>query len=142
MSDASEDDRYATWLASRDVGTETVDLSRRTQVNVRLYLDDVRKCPVGWTVARSVDDAICLMREFTVAEASLDHDLGACSRCIREDPNAAAQLHCPHVPDGQAFVRWMTATGCWPQAKPTVHSMNPVGAAAMRSMIDQHWKAP
>ena len=114
-------------------------MTERLPISVRLYLDDVRKCPVGWTLARSVAEAIRVMERFDVAEASLDHDLGACASCLAHDPQAAATLHCAHVPDGYAFVLWMAERGCWPREKPRVHSMNPVGRAAMTQAIDRHW---
>ena len=138
----SDEETYTRWLRANGVATEPVDISQRSHITARLYLDDVRPCPVGWTCARSVAEAIEIMRKWTVVEASLDHDLGACGDCIARDSHAAATLHCDHVPDGRAFVRWMIATGCWPARKPVVHSANPSGAAAMRSMIDAHWRAP
>lgn len=136
----SDDTEYERWLQSHGVGTVQADLRNRLPNTVNLYLDDVRPCPVGWTVARSVKEAIAVMEGYMVTEASLDHDLGACSECIDNVPDAAVGLHCPHVPDGQEFVRWMTATGVWPSVKPRVHSMNAKGAAIMRSMIDKDWK--
>ena len=140
MTDDS--DAYARWLRDNGVACDPVDLSQRTNIDVRLYLDDVRKCPVGWTLARSFAEAVDIMRNWNVVEASLDHDLGACNDCLRADAHAAETLHCEHVPDGRAFVKWMVATGCWPRKKPVVHSANPSGAASMRAMIDAHWRAP
>jgi hypothetical protein len=132
-------DEYERWLREHGTGTEAVDLSARSAETVKLYLDDVRPCPPGWTLARTVAEAVAIMQRFTVTEASLDHDLGACDACMVRDPLAAMRLHCEHVPDGRAFVRWMVATGCWPAAAPVVHSMNPVGARAMRDLIARHW---
>ena len=132
---------YARWLRDNGVATEPVDLTQRSPIEVRLYLDDVRKCPFGYTLARSVAEAVAIMKAWNVTEASLDHDLGACADCLASDAHAAETLHCDHVPDGRAFVRWMIATGCWPRRKPVVHSANPSGAAAMRAMIDQHFEA-
>lgn len=28
----------------------------------------------------------------------------------------------------------------WPTARPSVHSMNPVGSQAMHELIDRHWR--
>jgi hypothetical protein len=42
-------------------------------------------------------------------------------------------------PSGYDLVKWMGETGNWPRQKPLVHSMNPVGAAAMRTYIDRYW---
>ena len=43
---------------------------------MKLYLDDVRKCPKGWVPVRNALDAIQLLKEHSVEEMSFDHDLG------------------------------------------------------------------
>lgn len=91
----------------------------RLPIEARLWLDDVRPAPVGWTRATSVAEAVYAMERFAVVEASLDHDLGACKPCLAKGGEAAATLHCPHVPDGYAFVQWMAEHGRWPTAKPS-----------------------
>ena len=54
-----------------------------------------------------------------VADLSLDHDLG-------EDQET-----------GYDLVKWMAETDAWPQNKPTVHSMNPVGRAERLNQRDR-----
>jgi NAD+-processing family protein with receiver domain len=106
---------------------------------VRLYLDDVRNPPDDgepWALCRTLDEAKALLLA-GVDEASLDHDLGMCSECWSElGPN-----NCPHVGTGYDLVKWMAEHGVWPRLKPRVHSANPVGAHAMRQMIDRYWKS-
>lgn len=104
---------------------------------VRLYMDDLRKCPIGWHVARTVKEAIAVMSKYRVEEASLDHDMGACQDCLERD---GSLIHCGHIPDGEAFVRWMVDTGIWPVQKPKVHSMNPDGRAIMEDLINTNWR--
>lgn len=41
-----------------------------------LYVDDLRKCPEGFEVARNYADALVLLREGDIGVLSLDHDLG------------------------------------------------------------------
>jgi len=43
---------------------------------VRVFLDDVRPAPEGWTHVRWPDEAIALLETGRVQELSLDHDLG------------------------------------------------------------------
>jgi hypothetical protein len=43
---------------------------------MRVFLDDERVPPVGWTLVRWPDEAIALLQEGRVEEISLDHDLG------------------------------------------------------------------
>ena len=139
----SDDDAYADWQRSNSIATEAVDLSQRSPIEVRLYLDDVRPCPFGYTLARSVAEAIELMVRWTVTDASLDHDLGACDDCLRREEVAAAAATgaflCKHVPNGMAFVKWMKRTGVWPVNKPKVHSANGDKAPKMRDEIERHF---
>jgi hypothetical protein len=43
---------------------------------MKVYLDDERIAPSGWTQVRWPDEAIALLRTGEVDEISLDHDLG------------------------------------------------------------------
>ena len=110
---------------------------------VDLYMDDVRRCPVGWTVARTVEEAQRLLTT-GVDRCSLDHDMGACAACIASGahvgdmatPETTFLFWCSHTMDGTKLVRWMVETGTWPTQKPTVHSMNPSGRKRMEQLID------
>ena len=42
---------------------------------MKLFIDDIRKCPEGWIVARTVTEAIRLLDLNIVDEVSLDHDI-------------------------------------------------------------------
>ena len=43
---------------------------------MKVYLDDERPCPPGWTSARWPDEAVSLLESGDVTHLSLDHDLG------------------------------------------------------------------
>lgn len=43
---------------------------------MKLYLDDEREAPPGWTQCRWPNEVIALMNACDVFEISLDHDLG------------------------------------------------------------------
>ena len=43
--------------------------------SLKLFVDDIRECPKGWTPARSVTEAIRILATQTVDEVSLDHDI-------------------------------------------------------------------
>ena len=43
---------------------------------MKLFLDDRRDAPEGWTLVRDPEEVIRLLLSETVEEASLDHDLG------------------------------------------------------------------
>lgn len=43
---------------------------------MKIYLDDERPCPAGYTLVRWPEEAISLLKAEEVEEISLDHDLG------------------------------------------------------------------
>ena len=43
---------------------------------INLYVDDIRRCPDGFVVARNYDEAIELIQNNEINILSLDHDLG------------------------------------------------------------------
>lgn len=43
---------------------------------INLYLDDLRKCPKGYVLARTAEEALNIIREGNVSILTLDHDLG------------------------------------------------------------------
>ena len=123
-------------------------------MNIRaLYLDDVRLPPrrgdwtICWTVCRTVEQAKAFVLAGPVDYMSLDHDLDVCPVCHperTEDDERRDRIlpPCRHATTAHDFVEWLAETGRWPRFKPHVHSANPVGAHAMRQMIDRHWRAP
>lgn len=115
-----------------------------------LYMDDVRVCPDGWRLARTIEEAQLLLATGEVDRCSLDHDMGACLDCKRAgtdignmETDETTFCHwCPHVLDGTSLARWMVATGHWPKQKPTVHSKNPNGRKRMEGIIDKFFGSP
>ncbi len=110
---------------------------------IKLWVDDTRPAPPGWTHARTVEEAKAILSTQTVTEASFDHDLGGCPECrahhrVTGNDELAT---CPHVPTGFDLCTWLVASGRWPEYPPQVHSSNLVGAAQMRGLIARHWHA-
>ena len=114
---------------------------------MKLWLDDIRPAPEGWTHARTVAEAKALLETGEVTHASLDHDLGACSNCMNgrsvEDWLRASEgdsmPHCVHVGTGYNLCLWMYETGNWPERTPVVHSMNPCGRDRMNHFINRFY---
>lgn len=117
---------------------------------INLWLDDIRPAPAGWLLAKNYDEAVALASRNPVQKMSLDHDLGACSACLKgrspeewlEEADYQSMPNCTHVGTGYNFVEWMAQNNVWPAECPIVHSMNPVGAARMRILIDENWSPP
>lgn len=106
---------------------------------MRLWLDDIREPPgEGWTVARTADEAIDLLRNpkhyFTLA--SLDHDLGHCPACT-ECKGWGSPCGCRCHLSGNFVVNWMVSEGVWPE-RVRIHSMNPVGAQNMKATLERY----
>lgn len=43
---------------------------------IKIFLDDIRESPYGWTKTKTPTDTIFLLKNYIVDEISLDHDLG------------------------------------------------------------------
>lgn len=82
---------------------------------MKLWLDDIRECPPGWTWAKRAAEAIECLRTGEVEEVSLDHDLGACERCMNgqtvEDwllaTNFRSMPNCSHFGTGYTVACWI-----------------------------------
>lgn len=104
---------------------------------MKLWHDDIRKPPAGWTWARTNAEALEWLRiPGLVDEISLDHDLGLHN--ADEDDLEAIFLAAPsHEGSGYDLVCTMTDEGLVPP-KVTIHSWNPDGAKAMATRLNNH----
>ena len=88
---------------------------------MKLYLDDYRRPPPGWTLARNYKDCVFLLGTEEFDEVSLDYSLG--ERFT-----------------GLDVLRWMAVNGRFPQ-KLNIHSSHSFGRAAMADFIRSHFPA-
>lgn len=126
---------------------------------MKIYLDDVRTTPEGWTRCYKVEEVQELMRNNVVTHMSLDHDLGAsylCHDCYDVGTPWETQLQCKDgctchchkdgipldFPTGYDLVKWMAENDIWSVNKPIVHSANPAGRINMMATIDRYWHPP
>lgn len=89
---------------------------------IRLWLDDVRPAPEGWTWVKTVSEAQYYLSQGNVDEVSFDHDLGDVG-----------------ILTGYDLVKWMGNNDIWSRQKPRVHSMNPVGRRSMEGYINRYF---
>lgn len=90
---------------------------------MKVYLDDERKTPDGWTRTYNVPETIKLLETGKVTELSLDHDLGV---GIRDGQGVTLWLK-QKVHDDPSFVL----------PRIYFHTQNPVGKENMK--LDVRW---
>ena len=93
-----------------------------TTIRIRIWLDDVREAPAGWTRAYTAREAIALLEAGGVVEISLDHDLGDEATCGTGNVVAC-------------WIEEAVATRGFVPPTIRVHSANVVGRARMEQAI-------
>lgn len=111
---------------------------------MKLFVDDVRKAPEGWTLARTAEEAIRLIARQKVDEISLDHDAGS------EDRIADATFQPVAYFIGEKFYTVkkvdmhsqeshpMMITRPFLYPKITIHSLNQVGAKILHDILGDY----
>ncbi|WBW98364.1 cyclic-phosphate processing receiver domain-containing protein [Oceanirhabdus sp. W0125-5] len=84
---------------------------------INLYVDDLRNCPEGFKIARTVEQAKFYLENFEIEILSLDHDLG-----IDEQGNI--------VPSGYDLVKYICEKGLRAESI-YLHTDNSVGRENM-----------
>jgi hypothetical protein len=111
---------------------------------VKLWLDDCRPAPAGWTHVRTIEEAKKYLLAGNVSDLSLDNDLGSgppCDDCydngcsnIVEEGTCSCSCH-NLLDEGYKLVDWMEEQNIWPKNKPTVHSQNITRKIYMEKVI-------
>lgn len=95
---------------------------------MKVYLDDQRPAPQGWTLARTADEAIALLRQGEVTELSLDYDLGD-----------------PHFGTGLDVLDWLETAltqGRLRLPRLAAHSGSPLGRRRLEAsiaLLEERW---
>jgi hypothetical protein len=93
---------------------------------MKLWLDDLRPAPGGWTWVKTAAEAIRLLDEETVEEISLDHDLGDAG-----SPEMTGYDVALHLAE-RAFA------GKTVPAQVSIHTANPVGRDRIEGVIRRY----
>lgn len=94
---------------------------------MKLYLDDVRPCPPGWTLAKTAREAIELLEEGgDIVEVSLDHDLA-------DEHYPWNGGRCGDGLCGCAVALWLKVHDF--QGLVHLHTMNPAGRDRMKLIL-------
>jgi NAD+-processing family protein with receiver domain len=101
---------------------------------VKLYVDDLRRCPEGWTLARTNTEAIRLLASGFVEEISIDHDIcvlnfNTISEPVRRRLAIGEETFMPII----YYIALMK-----PEDRPkkiTIHTANPAAAIRMAGIL-------
>lgn len=133
------------WQRVRPVDIEVHDVPDQQDIRLhayelamKLFVDDIRKCPKGWHLARTVTEAIRIIDTVDyLEEISIDHD-------ISHDVSVPGSPIMKPYPCGETFepvVRFIVRVyGLnWDVEIPkiTLHTANPVGAGKMRELLQE-----
>lgn len=102
---------------------------------MKLWLDDLRPAPLGWTPAKTVGEAVALLKTGEVDEASLDHDV-----IWDADGDATADDDWERRRTGLAVVLWMEQNNSWPKLGVAIHSSNAEGRLRMYLILSKYGK--
>lgn len=111
----------ATPRPSQNFAALAAPRARGTACGMKVFLDDVRQPPPGWTPVRWPKEAIALLQGGNVAELSLDHDLG-------DDARGTGY-------DVLLWIEEAVATRSFLPPVMGVHSANPAGRRRMEQAI-------
>jgi hypothetical protein len=95
---------------------------------MKLYLDDMRDHPEGWTRAYTADHAKNILGSGEIEFASLDHDLD-CYYHSSYDMGVETGYH---------VVRFMVENDIWPHLGVRIHTDNDWGRKNMQSLIETY----
>lgn len=113
---------------------------------MKLYIDDLRACPPGWQLARTVTEAIRILATQDVEEVSIDHDISHSIALSYAGHEKDRSKIARPFPCGETFepVAWFLArtverkyngrTGTM-HMKITLHTANPIGAKKMQEIL-------
>lgn len=99
---------------------------------LKLYVDDLRKEPAGWHLARTVTEAIRILSMGRVVHASLDHDIshsvqvGAVARPYPCEETFEPVAH---------YIALMSMVPNVAVPRVTIHTANPAGALRMKGIL-------
>lgn len=96
---------------------------------MKLYVDDLRACPGGWHLARTVTEAIRVLATQEVSAVSIDHDITHTAYSgVLATPYACTETFEP-------VARYLAAIGY--DGPVNLHTANAVGANKMSEILKE-----
>ncbi len=106
---------------------------------MKLWLDDARPAPAGWTLARNFEEAVSSLAQGTAVEASLDYDLYLVAAPALPSGIAVATVN-NHAKTGLDVALWIEEAiidGRIPALSLRCHSTNPEGHRLITAVIER-----
>lgn len=104
--------------------------------HLRLWVDDERPAPPGWTWAKDYTSALLYLAGKKLTAISLDHDLGEKDLISLKNPHNPEEEAVPRPATGYDIATYLVENSLSPDIL-NVHSMNPVGAKAMQQLLQR-----
>lgn len=97
---------------------------------MKIYLDDIRDTPKGWTRTYTVEETIKYLKTGKVTELSLDHDLG------QTDPLHTGYDVLLYIENQLHLINddWFVPEVIF------LHTANPIGEARMKACLESIYK--
>lgn len=93
---------------------------------MKLFVDDIRKPPEGWQVARTITDAIRILATQEVEEISLDHDI-ACRLVMGQEHSSEETF--------EPVARYLALMPAERRPKISIHTANPGAGQVMAKIL-------
>lgn len=106
---------------------------------MRLWIDDARPAPPGWTLAQNFEEAVVLLAQGTAVEASLDYDLYLVAEDALPSGIALARVD-NQAKTGLDVALWIedaVTNGRIPALALRCHSTNPDGHRLITAVIER-----
>jgi len=96
---------------------------------LKLFIDDIRRCPDGWIPARTITEAIRILDTQDVEEVSLDHDI--CCQSQTGEIHSSWETFEPVA----RFIFAKEELRSNPAFKIRIHTANPAGGQRMADIM-------
>lgn len=99
---------------------------------MKLYVDDIRRCPDGWELARSITEAIRILATQDVTEISLDHDIAHYKQV--GEAGLSVAFDCNETYEAVAWYIALMPLDRKPVVR--IHTANPAGEQKMKAILN------
>lgn len=98
---------------------------------MKLFIDDIRRCPDGWHLCRTITEAIRILATMDVSEVSLDHDIAHYKQI--GEAGLSVAFDCNETYEAVAWYIALMPTDRRPVV--TFHTANPDGEKKMKAIL-------